>query len=507
MVTPEIAFLPQGMGPGTGSIAARAGGLGDICAAQFRALSEQGVDVHLAMPDYRNVFKRNAQRRIGIDLGCGPCQLPGNRIHLAQDRNFFYHPRLVVRMDEDNIRMALAFQREVMNHIIPSVRPDLIHCYDWMTGLVPAMARLNDIPCLFTLYRLNSPRLLLATIEERGIDAALFWQDCYYARMPINYEETRSTNPVDLLTSGVFAAHTAIVLNETFVKALRDEDLPHAPAGLRRELHNKFQAGRLLSAVPSLDPSFNPARDRHLVRPYGPESHGAGKMVNKLHLQESLSLRMDSTAPVFFWPTRLDSERPGCGMMAATLADILARYRDQRLQIVFVADGDFQAHMQTLIGRLKARDRAAVCDFDDQRYRRAYAGSDFVLMPLQHDPCSLPCMIGQRYGTLPIAFDTGVIHDCVAHLDAAAGVGSGFLFENFDAGGFLWAIDQAMAFYRQAPAFRASLVQRIMADSLTRFDPENIVRQTIDLYAHVLDQPLVEHRVPFSLQTSPHLAA
>ncbi|MBC2713279.1 MAG: glycogen/starch synthase [Desulfosarcina sp.] len=507
VVTPEVTFVPHGMGPASRSISARAGGLGDICAAQIHALYEHGVDVHLAMPNYRNVFKANAQRMSGIDIHNRPHELPHNRIHLAQDRSFYYHPKLFLTTDWENIRIALAFQREVINRIIPEVQPDLIHCYDWMTGLIPAMARRNGISCLFTLYRLDSPRLLLSTIEERGIDAASFWQHCFYSRMPVNYPETRNTNPLDLLTSGVFAAHSANTLSQTFLNALTDERNYHAAALPKAELQNKLRAGNLCAVAPAPDPSFNPATDRALMRPYGPDAHYAGKLFNKLHLQETLNLRMDSTAPVCFWPTRLDGSRPGCRLMADTLPVILDRYREQRLQVVFIADGDFQEHMRALIGRLHATDRVAVCDFDSRRYRLAYGGADFVLMPMHLDPCALPCKIGQRYGALPIAHDAGAIRDCVEHLEPAASHGTGFLFKHFDATGFLWAIDQAMAFYSQPREFRSSQVQRIMTDSLVRFDPGDTARHTIGLYARALDRSLVHLKTEPDLSTPSQIAA
>jgi glycogen synthase len=379
----------------------------------------------------------------------------------------------------------------VINRIIPEVQPDLVHCYDWMTGLIPAMARQNGIPCLFTLYRLDSPRLLLSTIEEIGIDAASFWQHCYYARMPVDYQETRNTNPLDLLTSGVFSADLASILSQTFQNGLTDSGSHIAVSMLKTELQNKLRAGKLCAVAPAPDPSFNPAIDRALVQTYGPETHDTGKSFNKLQLQETLNLQVDSKAPVCFWPTRLDGNRPGCRLMADTLAVMLERYHEQNLQVVFIADGDFQEYIRALIGRLHATNRAAVCDFDDRRYHLAYGGADFVFMPLHLDTCALPCKIGQCYGALPIAFDAGAIHDCVAHLELSANRGTGFLFKNFDANGLLWALDQAMTFYRQPREFRSSQVQRIMTDSLVRFNPDDTARQTIDLYAHALERPLV----------------
>jgi starch synthase len=193
--------------------------------------------------------------------------------------------------------------------------------------------------------------------------------------------------------------------------------------------------------------------------------------------------------------------------MADTLAVILDRYREQRLQVVFIADGDFQEQIRGMIDRLHATDRAAVCDFDARRYRLAYAGADFVLMPLCLDPCALPCRIGQRYGALPIAFNAGAIRDCVAHLDAESNRGTGFLFEHFDAGGFLWAIDQAMAFYRRPRDIRSSQVQRIMTESLARFDAGETARRSIGLYARVLGCPPAHLTADSELSADVQIAA
>jgi glycogen synthase len=507
VVTPEVTFVKHGMGPGSRIISARAGGLGDICTAQIHTLYEHGLDVHLALPNYRNVFNITSQQMSGIDIHSRQCELPESNIHLAQDRSFYYHPKSFVSADWENVRISLAFQREVINRIIPEVQPDLIHCYDWMTGLIPAMARRNGIACVFTLYRLNSARLLLSTIEERGIDAASFWQHCFYSRMPENYQETRNTNPLDMLTSGLFAANLANTLSETFLNALTDAQSHFAPPLLTVELRNKVRAGNLCAVAPAPDPSFNPATDRALMRPYEPDTHFAGKLFNKLQLQEMLNLLMDSTAPLCLWPTRLDATRPGCRLMADTLPAILDRYRERGLQIVFVADGDFQEPMRALIDRAKATDRAAVCDFDARRYRLAYGGADFVLMPMHRDPCALPCKIGQRYGALPIAFDAGAIHDCVTHLEPTANRGTGFLFEYFDANGFLWAIDQAMAFYSRPREFRSSRVQRIMQDSLVRYDSSDTARHIIDLYARALDRPLVNLKAAPGLPNPSLIAA
>ena len=507
VVTPEVTYVPHGMGPESRTVSARAGGLGDICAAQIHALYEQGIDVHLAIPNYRNIFEANAGTMQGIDIHWHKRELPDNSIHLAQDRSFYYHPKLFLSMDRDTIQMALAFQREVINRILPEVQPDLIHCYDWMTGLIPPVARHLGIPCLFTLYRQDSPKLLLSAIEDRGIDAASFWQYCFYDRMPTNYHETRDTNPVDLLASGLFGAHLANTLSQSFLEVLTDDSNHHANAGLKSVLRTKLQEGTLCAVAPAPDPSFNPYTDRALTRTYGPDTHYAGKLFNKLHLQELLNLRMDSTTPLCLWPTRLDASRPGSRLMAEILPVILERFRKEHLQVVFIADGDFKDYIAGLIHRLDAADHVAVCDFDARRYRLAYGGAEFVLMPLQLDPCAMPCKIGQRYGALPIAHDAGAIHDCVAHLDTAANHGTGFLFKHFDHNGFLWAIDQAMAFYGASRALRSSQVQRIMTESLVAFAPDAAAFRLIGLYERLVNRPLLKSNAEACPSVSSQIAA
>ena len=133
--------------------------------------------------------------------------MPEERIHLAQDRAFFYMNHVYSEDSAENIKISLSFQREVINNIAKRVRPDLIHCNDWMTGLIPAMARQLNIPCLFTIHNVHTTEASLAAIEDRGIDAAAFWQNLFYKYYPGTYENTRTANPVDFMLSGIFGAH------------------------------------------------------------------------------------------------------------------------------------------------------------------------------------------------------------------------------------------------------------------------------------------------------------
>ncbi len=470
---------------------AKAGGLADVSAALISALYEQGADVHVAMPDYRRMFNVQALPVLGRRLETIQSKMPDDRIHLAEDRAFFYLSHVYSGYGWENVKIALSFQREVINNIVPRVRPDLIHCNDWMTGLIPAMARRMNIPALFTIHNIHTMRVLLSDIEDRGIDAAYFWHHLYYQHMGTEYEETRSTNPVDLLVSGVFAAHFVNTVSPTFLREIVEgrHDIVEWP--LRQELGNKWYAQCAFGILNAPDPSFDPSTDTDLVQTYGPNDHVSGKRKNKQALQKALGLIRDDNAPLFFWPSRLDTIQKGCQLLADILYRVISKYWKQNLQIVFVANGEFKKHFSNIAALHRFKDRVAVCSFNEQLSRQAYAASDFILMPSRFEPCGLPQMIAPKYGSLPVAHDTGGIHDTVTHMDVENDRGNGFLFNVFDANGLSWAIDEAVKFHMLPANIKRNHIKRIMIESKETYNHDNCARQYIELYEKMVDRPLI----------------
>ena len=109
-----------------------------------------------------------------------------------------------------------------------------------MTGLIPAMARRYEIPCLFTIHNIHTMTSTLAEIEDRGIDAAAFWHWLYFKKTPVNYEESRDTNRVDFLASGVFSAHYVNTVSPTFLKEIVEYRHPFVEPPLQEELAHKM---------------------------------------------------------------------------------------------------------------------------------------------------------------------------------------------------------------------------------------------------------------------------
>ncbi len=490
IVTPEITYLPEGMGNLAGKMSAKAGGMADVSASLVAALYELGADVHVALPHYRRMFHEETAKLVADELKKYKSHLPDERIHLAEDRCFYYRDTVYDRGD-GNIKLALAFQREVINHCIPYVQPDLVHCNDWMTGLIPAAARRMGIPSLFTVHNIHTQKLTLDWVEDMGIDAAEFWNNLYYSYPPYSYEESRNSNQIDLQASGCFASHFINTVSPTFLKEIVDGWHSFVPDSIRNEIRNKYNAGCASGILNAPDPIDNPVTDDKIPFKYGPENHWEMKRRNKIALQHALGLEENPDAPLFFWPSRLDPVQKGPQLLTDITYRFLEKYHDQGAQIAIVASGPYQQAFWDIRNFHGIGNRLAVRNFDARLSQLGFAASDYTFMPSLFEPCGLPQMQAPIYGSLAVAHNTGGLHDTVDMLDWGASKGNGFVFDTYDSGGLMWAMDKAMEFYMQPRELREREISRIMSESLTRFSHKECARQYIELYERMLDRPLV----------------
>ena len=504
IVTPEITYLPEGMGDMAQRMHAKAGGLADVSASLVAALFELGADVHVALPNYRQMFHADVYDIFSQELRTIRERLPEERIHLAEDRIFYYRDTVYSSYGGENPRIALAFQREVINNIIPRVAPDLIHCNDWMTGLIPGAARRFRIPTLFTVHNIHTEKLTLEQIEGAGIDAARFWQHLYYESPPWSYESARPRVPVDQLASGIFAAHFINTVSPSFLDEVADGRHSFVPPAVRQEIWNKRAAGCAVGILNAPDNSYSPATDICLPSRYTADTFAEGKAAAKAAFQERTGLHVRPDAPLLFWPSRLDPVQKGPQLLTQILYRLMADHWQEGLQLAVVANGEYQRHFHDIVRHHDLVGRVAICNFHESLSRLGYAASDFVLMPSSFEPCGLPQMIAPIYGSLTIAHNTGGLRDTVTHLAPDGSAGNGFVFDHFDAAGLRWAIEQAIAFHRRPTDEKSPIIARIMRECGARFNHAATARHYFDIYEAMLERPLL---VPDASDDEPAAAA
>lgn len=490
IVTPEISYLPGELGNLADHMRAKAGGLADVSSSLVKSLYEAGADVHVALPNYRRLFDIDPCKLQDQELRHYHSKLPSDRVHLAEDRVFYFRDHVYSACTDDNVHCSLVFQREVINNIIPHVRPDIVHCNDWMTGLIPAMARRIGIPSLFTLHNIHSVKILLEHIEETGIDTSEFWQNFYYQSPPSSYEQTRSSNPVDMLTSGIFASHWVNTVSPSFLEEITQRQHAAIPDQVCDELLNKQAAGFASGITNAPDPSYDPSSDDALTCRFTAQNYVEGKLKNKRSFQEHMGLLPDDDAPILFWPSRLDPVQKGPELLSDILAKLVSTYCQLGMQIAFVADGSHSHYIKQIISMENLSGMVSIKPFDENLSRLGYAASDFMLMPSKFEPCGLTQMIALKYGSLPIVHRTGGLKDTIKQLNTVNSQGNGFVFDDYVSDALEWAVQCAMDFYQLPPAVKQREIERVMQQAHSQFTHQKTASHYINLYEEMLGKPL-----------------
>ncbi len=463
------------------AVAVKGGGLGDISAGLIEQLQRKGhFEIHIAMPLYAQRI-RSQLRLSDAELGRMVRLLGEEGIHLIR-HSAFAHTGVYEETElHPSIRRAEALQAGVVT-LLDYLQPELIHCNDWMTGLLPAAARARQIKSLFTLHNIFTQYETLENVYRSGIDVTEFMNNLYYTRYPGFEGDDWRRNVVDFTASGIYAADWFNTVSATFLDELVRGDLPAlVPAGVRDAVRKKYAGGRASGILNAPNDSVNPSVSRHITC-FDTDSLPQGKAVNKEDLQRAMGLRREPDRPLLFWPNRL-YEQKGPDLLLAVVRRCLT---ELGAQVAVVASGD--AKVERALGELSLESdgHMAYRPFQEWLSELGKAGSDFLLMPSRYEPSGLPQMEGPRYGTLPIVRATGGLRDTVEELDWKSGTGNGFLFEDYSASALLRAIGRAVAFYQCPVSVRLENLCRIREESLQRFSFERTAGEYAALYERLL---------------------
>jgi starch synthase len=241
------------------------------------------------------------------------------------------------------------------------------------------------------------------------------------------------------MKGGLLFAEVVTAVSPQYAREIQGPEMGHGLEGVVRS-----RDGDVVGILNGVDYSeWDPRHDRRIARTFSPDDL-AGKAADKADLLATFGLPADPDLPVVGVVSRLVHQK-GFDIVVRAWYDLLQR--PIRMVVLGTGEPDVQDGFRALAAR--APDRFAVrFAYDETLAHKVVAGSDMFLMPSRFEPCGLTQMYSLRYGTAPIVRSTGGLVDTVEPWNAAARTGTGFRFDHADGTALVWALDQALAAYR-----------------------------------------------------------
>jgi len=445
----------------------KVGGLADMVGALPKEIATLGHDVRVMCPLYSTTKRvgewRAREEALGVDVGpearwarSWETVLPGSAVpaYFIEHDWYFGRPEVYSESDDNAFRFAFFCRATLALCEQLGWIPDVIHCHDWTTGLLPVMLNttLKDTPLgraatVFTIHNLEHQGLAHRSIVE-------------FSRLPAaEYRATsiESHGQANLMKAGLYHASKITTVSPSYAREIRTRD---GGCGLDGVL--QFRAADLIGILNGIDAqAWNPETDAALPAKFS-AADLSGKASCKAALQMRLGLTPDPHIAVFGVVARLVHQK-GLDLLAESLGHVVER---MHVQFAILGSGDekvenaFRWTAEKYPGRVGAH-----IGFDGRLARLIQAGSDLFVMPSRAEPCGLTQMYAMRYGTPPIVRATGGLVDTVENYEEGKDRGTGFVFREANSAALYQAIGRACATYYDRPQeFRAVQLRGMQRD-------------------------------------------
>lgn len=462
---------------------AKVGGLGDVVGALAKFLAKAGHDVRIFLPLYGNInLPQNTINydNIGIKLG-GHQRTCRVWKHKTEDLTYYfieyqqYFGGQTIYLNGDYNGERFAFFDKAILDICAAFHwiPDVIHCHDWTTGLIPIY--LNTLYQNTSLHKIVSV-FTIHNLEHQGI----FSPDILaYAGIPYSEFHAHSLESLGCANFMKGALYHATKLTTVSPNYAKEIQTPTMGFGLDSVL--RFKAGDLVGILNGIDDTlWNPKTDPHIEACFS-SSDLSGKQLCKRALQYQLGLPL-SDVPLIGVISRLYAQK-GLDVFMDVLPFV---FNDMQLQVIVIGSGE--PHWEYRLNELTKRfpDKMKVyIGYNDILAHQAEAGCDLFMMPSRFEPCGLNQMYSMRYGTLPIVRATGGLLDTVENLDEQNETGCGFVFEKLCSDAIYNTIGWACATYFDRP----NLFRKMQKTAMKKdFSWQNSAAKYIDVYQWAIQQ-------------------
>jgi starch synthase len=431
---------------------AKTGGLADVSAALSDYFHSAGQDLRVLMPRYASlndsaytIESVAGLENLEITLGDRPFTYsivkatpaePGPDIYLL-DCPELYGGEIYSGPDE-HLRFILLSRvaLEMCQRI--NFAPDIVHCHDWHTALVPLY--LKTVYAWDHLFSRSKSVLTIHNIGYQGVFGAGILGETGLADSAGMLDQADlSGDRVNFMKTGVLHADLLTTVSPTYAKEILE---PEYGMGLEQAL--RVRGGSVVGILNGVDyQEWNPESD-----PLIPFNYSAKKLEGKEQCKKALleELGMDYRfdRPLIGMVTRLTYQK-GIELVQQAIPGLLSS-RDFSLVVLGSGEHEYEQFFHWLQTEYPGH----VCfyrGFNNQMAHWIEAGSDLFLMPSRYEPCGLNQMYSLKYGTVPIVRATGGLADSVQHFDPGSGQGTGVVFHDFDANGLKWAVNTGLDLY------------------------------------------------------------
>lgn len=441
----------------------KTGGLADVAGSLPPSLAANGDRVSVILPLYETVkdkwgeklhFERWTNVRLAWrEVYCGlfSFEYEGVTWYFIDNESYFRRSELYGYYDDGE---RFAFFSRAVTELLPSLpeKPDVVHCNDWQSALVPVYIR--DEAVRNDFYKSIRTVITVHNIEYQGRYGRETVEDLFgLDRGWFDGGTIEFGGDVNLLKGGIVTADAVTAVSPTYARELKCAYFAHGLENVMR-----MSEGKLHGVLNGIDMKrYDPAHDESLAAPYSADDL-TGKRQDKAALQKLLGLQERPDTPILAMVTRLVSHK-GLDLVCETLDAIM----EKDVQFVVLGKGD--AKYETFFEYARARygGRMAVhLGYSEELAMQIYAGADLFLMPSKSEPCGLSQMIAMRYGTLPIVRETGGLKDTVRAYEAWNSAGNGFTFANYNAGDMCHVVCEAIDLYHNNRDVYALLQKRGM---------------------------------------------
>lgn len=453
----------------------KTGGLADVSYSLSKELANMGEDVSIILPFYDTIknkpkFSFSFVTDVDIHMSWRHQKLnvyysksDGVKYYFIDAPQYFNRGHLYGDFD-DGERFA-AFCHAAKALIIKmELNPDIIHCHDWQTGMIPFMIKKGEYNSVFkntkTVITIHNPAFQ-GLLPQFCLGDLYNFGDEYFYNGSVRLRDQIST-----LKAGIFYADKITTVSPTH----REELLTHQGSmGLSGDL--TLREGDFCGFLNGIDYNeFNPENDKNLAKEYTTENMIAAKLENKKKLFKQMGLK-DFKRPLYSIVSRITWQK-GFDIMEPTVHELVAR----GCNIVLVGSGEHEQEQKWEELRAKYPNNIGIyIGYNDAFAHLVYASSDFFLMPSLFEPCGLGQMIAQRYGTLPIVRRTGGLKDSVINFDSSnESTSNGFGFDNYSADDLKYT-----SVYAYDTWFNKKLFERLCKNAM---ETDNTWRKSATLY-------------------------